>query len=396
MSNLGLWITVAGLAAQIVHAATGGAGFGDAAAQGAAVPLPRGIYLYREQLTNDPQYEQALGVPGVDGMAVVLDWSSLQPARDAFETDTIDSQLKVAKAHHLPVELVVRAGRSVPDWVAPNAQLKLAYSNHGGQGACLAVTMPPPWNPNFQNAFKALLKRTSDYIRGQGVTLAVVKLTGINATSEELRLPAEAPDATKDCAGGAIDDVAVWKNAGYTPSKVVRAMTELAGAFGEIFPGTPVALPMIPGGGFPPINESGRIVRGQDMRTENVQLLASLVQAAGGPLAGRLILQHDFLGYDQPANPEVVGLAVKNDLHVAWQTNLWRGNLKEGAGCGGAALKATPCTNDQYLNLLRSGIHPAGGKGPSAKGLFIEVFPFDAIAHRGPIQKAHDELKNGS
>jgi hypothetical protein len=106
--------------------------------------LPRGIYLYREQLTNDAQFDQALSVPGIDGMAVVLDWSTIQPSPDSFNTETIDSQLKLARRHNLPIELVVRAGRSVPAWVAPNAQLKLAYAPHQGLGNCSPVNMPPP------------------------------------------------------------------------------------------------------------------------------------------------------------------------------------------------------------------------------------------------------------
>jgi hypothetical protein len=102
---------------QTVHAAGYGLAASEprsAGAQRSRVVLPRGIYLYREQLANDAQFDQALGVPGIDGMAVVLDWSTIQPLRDSFRTETIDSQLKLARQHNLPVELVARAGRSVP------------------------------------------------------------------------------------------------------------------------------------------------------------------------------------------------------------------------------------------------------------------------------------------
>jgi hypothetical protein len=358
----------------------------------AAGPLPRGIYVYREQLVNDAQFEQALAVPGVDGMALVLDWSAIEPTRGAFKTDTIDSQLQMARQHHLPVELVIRAGKSVPDWVAPNAQLKLAYSTHAGLGACQAVTMPPPWNPNFQNAFTEIVRRTAEYVDKQGVTISAVKLTGINATSEELRLAAEAPEATKGCEGGPIDDVAIWQKAGYAPSKLERAFDDLAKSFDEIFHGTPVTLALIPARPFPPIDEKGQIVRGKEIKTLNDQILQAMVASAAKRLSGRFILQHDYLMYNQPADPDVVGLARASGSYLAWQTNLWRGNLKEGAACGGAPQKGTPCTDDQYLGLLEEGIRPAGGQGPSARGLYIEVFPFDAIAHKGPIARAHQEL----
>jgi len=354
--------------------------------------LPRGIYVYREQLTNDAQFDQALGVPGVDGMALVLDWSALQPTRDAFDTATIDSQLAMARRHGLPVELVIRAGRSVPPWVAPNAQLKLAYSNHAGLGACLAVDMPPPWNPNFQSHFEEIVRRTADYVEKHGVTISVVKLTGINATSEELRLPAEAPEATRGCSGGPIDDVAVWQKAGYAPSKLERAFDDLAKSFDEIFPRVPVTLTLIPARPFPPIDEKQQIVRGKEIKTLNDAILQAMVASGSKRLSGRFILQHDFLMYNQPADPDVVALARAHGAYLAWQTNLWRGNLKEGAACGGAPQQGTACTDEQYLGLLEAGIKPAGGQGPSARGLYIEVFPFDALAHKGPIGRAHAEL----
>jgi len=364
-----------------------------AAAQRSHVVMPRGIYLYRELLTNDAQFDQALGVPGVDGMALVLDWSAIQPSRDAFDTATIDSQVTLARQHKMPVELVVRAGKSVPEWVAPQAHLKLAYAPHQGVGACSPVSMPPPWNPNFQNAFADVVKRTAEYVRAQHVEIAVVKLTGINATSEELRLPAETTDATKDCPGGPVDDVKVWQTvAHYTPSKLRQAFGQLAASFDRIFPDTPVTIALIPGGAFPPIDESQRIVSGKQAQALNTQVLDSLVAGAAKSLAGRLILQHDFLMYRQPANPVVVDLARAHDLHVAWQTNLWRGNAKEGAACGGSPGNGTVCTDAQYLNLLETGVHPAGGKGASAQGLYIEVFPYDALAHQSAIAKVHKDL----
>lgn len=358
--------------------------------------LPRGIYLYREQLNNDAQFDQALGVPGIDGMAVVLDWATIQPSPGSFETGTIDSQLALARKHDLPVELVVRAGRSVPAWVSPGAQLKLAYSPHQGVGACSPVDMPPPWDPAYQGAFRAIVKRTADYVRGQGLPISVVKLTGINATTEELRLPAETQAATRNCPGGPVDDVAVWETAHYTPTQLVQAFDRLAAAFAETLPGTPTTVALIPAGGFPPIDDAHRIVRGRQIQALNDSLLRSLVGGAARSLPGRFILQFDFLMYDVAANPEVVDLARTYGLYLAWQTNLWRGSVQQGAGCGGSPGQGTVCTDDEYLGLLEEGIHPAGGAGPSAQGLYIEAFPYDVLAHPAVIEKAHQELVGSS
>jgi hypothetical protein len=381
---------------QTVHAA----GYGSAAseprsagAQRSQVVLLRGIYLYREQIANDAQFDQALGVPGIDGMAVVLDRSTIQPLRESFRTETIDSQLKLARQHNLPVELVVRAGRSVPACVAPDAQLKLGYAPHAGLGACSAVNMPPPWDTTYQSAFADIMQRTADYVRGQGIAISVVKLTGINATTEELRLSAEREDSTENCPGGPVDDVAVWRTARYTPTKLAQAFDRLASSFAKYFPDTPVTVALIPRRGFPPINDAQQIVRGQQIRVLNDRVLQSLVSSGAPSLPGRFILQFDFLMYGQLANAEVVDLARANGLYLARQTNLWRGNVRQGAACGGSGpRKGTVCTDDQYLGLLEEGIHPAGGQGLNAKGLYIEVFAYDALAHKDVIEKAHQEL----
>jgi hypothetical protein len=359
---------------------------------------PRGIILYREQLANDAQFNEALAVPGIDGMAVVLDWSTLEPTRGAFDTATIDTQLSEAQQYHLPVELVIRAGKSVPSWVSPGTQLKLAYATHGGAtGNCAPVNMPPPWDSGYQDAFASILKRTTDHVRSKGVTILAIKLTGINATTEEFRLPAEMPDATKDCPGGGINDIAIWQNASYKPAKLVQATRQLATSFATAVPGVPITLAMIPQGAFPPIDDSGHILRGKKRAALNASVLQSLVAGAAQALPGRFILQFDYLNYNQPANAAVVNLARANNLPLAWQTNLWRGGFRqggqpEGAGCGGSPGKGTVCNDQEYLGLLEEGIHPAGGVGASSQGLYIEVFPYDALHHKSDIAQAHAEL----
>ena len=108
--------------------------------------------------------------------------------------------------------------------------------------------------------------------------VAVIKLTGMNTQSEELRLPAQTPQQTgKPCV---TDSVAIWKQAGYRPSHAQQAFAELAHAFARIFPDNSIALPLIVGGGFPPINENGQVATGKQVQELNADLLNRLVRAA--------------------------------------------------------------------------------------------------------------------
>ncbi len=56
-------------------------GSGPGAAPG---PGPGGIYVYAEQpASSQEQLAQAVAVPGVDGMAAVVDWSAIEPNRSS-------------------------------------------------------------------------------------------------------------------------------------------------------------------------------------------------------------------------------------------------------------------------------------------------------------------------
>lgn len=357
---------------------------------------PRGIYLYREQVqASDQQFAKALRVPGVDGMAIVLDWSAIEPHPNAYVFDTLDVQLRAEPPHHLPIELVVRAGKSVPAWLLGPSALRLAYATHKGKGGCQDVNIPPPWDRTYQTAFALMLIKTAAYLRSKNANVAVVKLTGLNATTEELRLPAETANETTHCPGGAKKDVVIWRKAGYTPEFLQEAFDGLASSFGEAFPGVPITLALIPHDAFPPIDDRGRVLKGKAKGDAESAVLGSLVKSAAHQFPNHFILQYDFLITDKPAEPTVMGLARTNNLPVAWQTNLWLGKDKKGAACGGTVEHGAVCTNDAYLKLLERGIHPAGGSGPSSLGRYIEVFSFDAVAHPDAIAKAHAEMWSG-
>jgi len=369
------------------------------AASAAALEMPRGIYLYTEEpVQGDQQFADALKVRGLDGMAVVLDWSLIEPSEGKFDFSSADFQVAEAQQHNLAIELVVRAGSRTPAWLSPTQQLKLVYSPHEGAGKCSDVDIPPPWSSDYQSAFKVMLNRTAKHFQKTGAHIAVVKLTGLNTTTEELRLPAEVADKTANksgCTNAGADDVTIWKGAGYSDALVTQAFNQLNADFANDFPDTPITLAIIPHGGFPPIGGDGA----------HEPMVALLVSDAAASFAGRFTLQYDYLGYDQAVKSEVMDLA-GNTLPVAWQTNLWMGGQKtpqgetEGAACGGKpgdkSDPVTGCSDAQYLNLLGQGITPAGGVGPNRAGSYIEVFPFDVVQHPMQIAQAHAELMAGT
>ncbi len=132
----------------------------------------------------------------------------------------------------------------------------------------------------------------------------------------------------------------------------------------------------------------------------NDRLLDDLVRTAAQTLRSHFALQDCFLIADLPADERTVGLARSNGVGVAWQTNIWFGKYGKGAACGGRGAgfmeklrNPIACDEQTFLQILHQGMYPQGGAGPSANGLFIEVFPSDVVAFPEAIKQAHDEWK---
>lgn len=380
------------------------------AAAANAAPAPRGIYLWSYPwAVKNGDFDKALSVPGLDGVGVHLDWSEISPALKTYDFSLIDRQIAAARAHGLPVELSIAAGRGTPQWLfaPPPAGLglqrldfKIAY--HPGIGACLDASMPPPWDRGYQDAFADMLTQLSNHLRTTGYDrdVAAIKLAGLNTLTEELALPNQRPDEPGHEQPCATDSPKIWASAGYRPSLVVQAMRGLAASYQRAFPDTPVVLPIITLFAFPPIGEDGRPVPRLQAIGSNNKLLDDLVHAAASTLSRHFVLQQEFLLDSEPADQRTVGLARANNVQVAWQTNVWLAKVGKGAGCAGPGKgfaeemrNTIPCTETTFLRMLRNGMFPQGGTGPSKNGLFIEVFPSDVVAFPGAIKTAHDEWR---
>jgi hypothetical protein len=329
---------------------------------------------------------------------VVVRWADIEPHRGAYDFVELDRRIGMARSHGLAIELGILAGGNAPEWLYESAptgvaarRLNFVFSHHGGAGKTLAVTMAPPWDTVYLGSFAALLAKVSEHLRSTGALdhVTVVKLTGINTDTDELRLPNETPQGSGNAE--VTNAVQTWTQAGYRPERVVDAMRKVAAAWAVAFPNAWKVLPIIPQNSFPSLGGLGR-VRDRSQASEVRRLLEDLVGAAEASNHRRFILQMDWLNAGQPVRPRVMELARKEGVPVAWQTNFYLGREGRGAGCGGEFGATAHCDDASFLRLLEAGITPAGGSGVNARGLFIEVFPPDVIEFGTAISKAHEEM----
>jgi uncharacterized protein (TIGR03437 family) len=357
----------------------------------------RGIYIY----TNDAsqisksaaaQLTQSFNVPGVDGVAVVIGWNAIEPMKGQFTWTVLDQWLGQVGALGKKIDLVVPAGQSTPAWLfqpLPNgagaADLNFTVTPHSGAtGVCDTVDIAAPWDPVFLAQWDAMLAALAAHLKNTGAynEISLLRLTGINRTTEELRLPAETAASTGlACVSNSI---AIWQKAGYRPSLLLQGWNAILGSFLKYFPDKSFAVSIIPNNAFPGIAEDGTAITGT-IGDENDPLIIS----AAHQLPGRLVVQFDFLMPGEAAASQVVDAANNLGTLAAFQTNEYLG--PQGAGCSEPITNTIPCTADLFLTMLDIGIYPRMQSNP-LRSQYIEVFSTDAVAFPADILTAHYQL----
>ena len=365
-----------------------------------SVPDVRGIYVYTNDVaTIAPSVKKAiqssLSVPGMDGIAIVIGWSAVEPSMGQYQWTLLDSWMDEAIAAGKKIDLVVTAGWDEPAWLfqpAPGGagakELDFTISPHSGAtGQCQDVKIAAPWDTAFLGRWDTLLAAVAAHLKSNGTytSVTLVRITGINRTTEEMRLPAETPQSTGLAC--VTDAIATWQAAGYKPSLLLHAWDSITASFQKSFPDKTFVISIIPTNPFPPIAEDGSIIKGTPP-DENLPLMTLGAQR----FPGRFIVQFDFLMPGEAASPAVVGYAQTLGTLASFQTNEYLGSIGQGAACSEPVTNPTPCTTATFLTLLETGIYPLGQSNP-LRAQFIEVFGANADAFPGDVFQAHNEIR---
>lgn len=355
----------------------------------------RGIYVYSSNIGQiSTAYSQSvtksLSVPGVDGLVLVAGWDALEPAMNQFQWGSLDQWLSQAASSGKKVELAVIAGSDTPAWLFQAAgakALNFTVSPHSGKtDKCDSEIIAAPWDQAFLGQWDGFLGALAAHLKSSGTydAVKIVRLTGINRTTDELRLPAETPQSTHlSCV---TDSASTWQQAGYGPSLLAQAWDAITSSFQKAFPDKTFSVAIIPENPFPPIGDNGSQIK-TGSTDENQPLLA----LASKKFPGHLVVQMNFLMSSELASPVVVQSAQSLGTLVAFQTNNYLGSSGQGAACAEPVTNPTPCTASTYLSLLQTGTYPAG-QANSLRSQYIEVFPANALAFPDAIQQAHTAL----
>jgi hypothetical protein len=384
----------------------------------------RGIYVYSEHPENTldgEQVQQSLQIEGVSGLTLLVGWNNVEnglradgSGRYAWDADspagstnTLDQFLGEAIAAGRKVDLAIRAGQDTPCWLFPPSSstqcsspsfadatpLTFVISALQGAGNCNVRTLAAPWDPVFLREWKHMLAAVAAHLQteyfpdanGRSVrawdAISSVRLTGVNRTTAETRLPAE---ILPGCVSPYANSVAIWLAAGYRPSRLLSAWDAITDDFQRYFPGKVFTMPIIPDASgnpadpdypFPQIDENGCIYvppvdpanfsvapgipAGTCTNANFPDDNAPLLQLASQKFRGELIVAYQSLINGDPAEPYVAVTAPQQwGVMTGFQTNDFFGPFKR-AACSGGTNTAVLCqTSQDYLALLEIGIFP--------------------------------------
>jgi hypothetical protein len=208
--------------------------------------------------------------------------------------------------------------------------------------------------------------------------LRVVKLSGINNTTEELRVDATKPD-NGPCQQS--DAAAIWAQAGFTPDKVIAAWKTIAEDTAKAFPDKILSVDVIHRGAFPSIDNGGRVV--PPTRDAPDDLTEKILNIAVPMYRDRLMVQWDALWQGKP--PQEVLDSGAHGARIGWQMNGFMG-VWGGSGCVYKPFHTAACNNlADFQSILDNGIN-YGGR-------YIEIHAPNANTDFAPaFQAAHSRL----
>jgi hypothetical protein len=386
-----------------------------ASAQVTETPDIGGIYVVGQKYFvpsaiwkgGNGQLKPAMRNPGVDGVLIDLTWSDIAPTYRHYDWSLLDYMARVAVEEGKKFEIAIITGGSTPGWVfadPPNGYGAQAatfdYIQSTKPGAvCTPQTLPVPWDAHYYAALRDLLDRLSRHLRKKGYypDLAMLRITGINTLTDELRLPGQTPETTGNYTPAnkcTIDNLGLWQSLGYRPALVREGWRRILRLYRRAFPDKVFNVALITAGGFPAFAADGTPVPTPPAAAASAAdaMTTTLVKDAGRELPGQFVVQSNGLIGDEPPDPPAIEDAQRAGAMLAWQTNEWNGT-SGGAACGGTRGQPVACTASTFAAMLTRGIYPHGATGRHPlRARYLEIFAPNIAAFPQALLHAHDLL----
>ena len=367
-------------------------------ARSAPMPLSdyKGLYvmIYPSWLPQTSSFENALAKPYIDGATIIAQWRIIEPAPGIFDFSSMDKWIGLAVAQHKKIGIGVMAGCWSPDWLYDTNHRvhknKFNYNrNPQGTPECTELTLPSAWDPVFVSEYNNMMGTMARHLHELSIAgsppdaafdaLRIVKIGGINNTTEELRLYSNSYPHGDDGPCNQSDAPPIWLAAGFAPKKIVDAWVNIAQNIASAFPSKIMSIDIIYRSAFPLLDDSGNLYR-LPPQMDN-PLTGQIIAAGISHFRGRFAVQWNAL--NNRLSDRTVIEAGKNGAIMAWQMNEFLGP-RGGSGRTDGDRRVACKSDKEFQEMMDNGI--------SAGGQFIEIWAPNADQFPVALQNAHDEL----
>lgn len=324
----------------------------------------KGIYVATDW--QKPVEEYVLQSPAVDGIFLRLYWDRLQTSENSFDWSYLDPELKrIAKAGKT-ISIGVAAGSHSPEWIyqAGVPSLNFDEFRKQGKGKRFSIKIPVPYNEKYLQIWTGFITSFATHLKSMPDVyshISLVKLTGINETTVEIRLPAQKEISNEK--GTSTDAPAIWKTAGYTPQRVLNAWNQILNSFYDNFENKYVSIAVIPKRGFPSIDENGN----ETQKNKAFDFTEKLIDAGYQKFKDRFVVQWNSL----QKNSNIPGLmAYVNKYGIAKGYQIAEADLAN-PDC---LEKKSICDQEMFKAVIDWGI--------ANDASFIEIFQKNVAAYQ--------------
>jgi hypothetical protein len=315
--------------------------------------------------------------PNIDGVALRVRWSDVEPSEGAFNFSFLDGQLAAAGAAGKTASISVVAGIDTPSWVyaAGAASFSTVVAEKFDANFCQPIQVPVPWDSVFLQKWTALIQSLGARYQNNPV-IGKMHITGINNHNEETSLPSEEGETIQGLHGSPCqtnNDIQEWMSIGYTSALVKNAWVQIADAFSSGFPKVKIA-PMVHPGGFPPINDAGQT------DPNGAQLQDSFIPMGIAKYGQQFAVQNNGLSQ---------GFADPSEVAVSGSTTTGYQMLYDVTNDGTCRMNhsSTPCDP-------RTDLQGAINNGIQSGGTYLEIYEVDILnsSLADIIASAHTQL----
>ncbi|HKR06714.1 MAG TPA: hypothetical protein VJY62_18915 [Bacteroidia bacterium] len=337
-----------------------------------------GIYVAGDW--DKPVEEHVLKNPDVDGIIIRIHWKKIQLGQTKFDWTQLDNDTKAAVQAGKKFWITFAAGRHSPEWIYNHGIRKLTFMEapqQGKLGKVARMHVPVVWDKDYIELWENFITKVADHLKADPKIwneLTMVKVSGINQKSDEIRLPAQ--NELKTTKGERSSNAAsIWKDAGYRPALVYKVWQRVLDSYAKNFPGKILSMAIIPGHGFPTIDKNGNIVdkkQAQDFTEE-------LIDYGLNKYKGVFAVQYNSL-------QEKGGVPGLTQVAQAGKRGAITGYQLEYVQLGepSCLTNQSPCDEEMFKRVLDNGINNGA--------CWIEIFQRNVLAFPKAISYGHTKL----